>query len=281
MRRWVNPLRPRRHGIQTGKNNFLLSNMPNPRWTHDRKLAKNQLGVVGVDEAGRGCLAGPVVAGAVIIPSPFFGEAKNRKSTQEINDSKQFDEAKREMLYSQVMDLIEAKQIFAATGQASVDEIEEHNIVGATCLAMRRAMDQASQLSNGLWKPVEKSSLELFNQSEKSDMNWIILVDGRPMKKLPYEHEGLIKGDTKSLSIAMASLLAKVTRDRFMRDLHTQFPDFGFDSNKGYGAPVHLKALEKHGPTEHHRPRFLRNLLSGNSDESTPPEEEQTQLSFQ
>ena len=84
-------------------------------------------------------------------------------------------------------------------------------------------------------------------------MNWIILVDGRPMRKLPLEHEGLIEGDTKSLSIAMASLLA-VTRDRFMRDLRIQFPDFGFDSNKGYGAPVHLKALEKYGPTGHHRP---------------------------
>ena len=87
MRRWVNPLRPRSPGIQTGKNNFLLSKMPNPRWTHDRKLAKNQLGVVGVDEAGRGGLAGPVVAGAVIIPSPFFGEAKNRKVPKSMTPS--------------------------------------------------------------------------------------------------------------------------------------------------------------------------------------------------
>ena len=224
MRRWVN-LRPRRPGIQTGKNNFLRSEMPNPRWTHDRKLAKNQLGVVGVDEAGRGCLAGPVVAGAVIIRVLFWrgqNEKVPKRSMTRSNLTKL-----SEMLYSQVMDLIEAKQIFAATGQASVDEIEEHNIVGATRMAMRRAMDPSLSVEQWtLRKPVEKSSLELFNQSEKSDMNWIILVDGRPMRKLPYEHEGLIKGDTKSLSIAMASLLAKVTRDRFMRDLHPAISGF-------------------------------------------------------
>ncbi len=116
--------------------------MPNPRWTHDRKLAKEQLGIVGVDEAGRGCLAGPVVAGAVIIPGAFFSRAKNRKLTEEINDSKQFNEDKREQLYEQVLALAEEQKIFAETGQSSVEEIEEHNIVGATCLAMKRALDK-------------------------------------------------------------------------------------------------------------------------------------------
>ena len=100
------------------------------------------------------------------------------------------------------------------------------------------------------------------------------------MKKLPYQHDGLVKGDTKSLAIAMASMLAKVTRDRFMRELHTKFPDFGFDSNKGYGAPVHLKALDKHGPTVHHRPRFLRNILPQKMQESDPIDAEQSQLSL-
>ena len=131
--------------------------MPNPRWTHDRKLAKEQLGVVGVDEAGRGCLAGPVVAGAVILPTSFFSEASNRKCTEEMNDSKQFDEVKREELYARVVELAQKKKIFTGTGQASVEEIEEHNIVGATCLAMRRAMD-VSDASQKIWKPEEKSS---------------------------------------------------------------------------------------------------------------------------
>ena len=252
--------------------------MPNPRWTHDRKLAKTHLGVVGVDEAGRGCLAGPVVAGAVILPSPFFGDAKNRKLTSEMNDSKQFDEKKRESLYSRVLELAENKVLFGATGEASVKEIEEQNIVGATCLAMQRAMDAASCKYAGLWKPVLTSSMELFENNRDQGKDWIVLVDGRPMKKLPYKHAGLVKGDTKSLAIAMASMLAKVSRDRFMRELHNQFPEFGFNSNKGYGAPVHLRGLRECGPSEHHRPRFLRNLLS--DTKNTARNQEQSQLSL-
>ena len=254
--------------------------MPNPRWTHDRKLTKEQLGVVGVDEAGRGCLAGPVVAGAVILPAPFFSEAAHRKATEEMNDSKQFNEEKREQLYEGVLALAEKQKIFVGKGQASVEEIEEHNIMGATCLAMKRALNKASECSDGLWRPGEKSSLELFEDKEGDKKKWTVLVDGRPMKKLPYQHDGLVKGDTKSLAIAMASMLAKVTRDRFMRELHTKFPDFGFDSNKGYGAPVHLKALDKYGPTVHHRPRFLRNILSQKMQESDPIDAEQSQLSL-
>ena len=157
--------------------------MPNPRWTHDRKLAKGQLGVVGVDEAGRGCLAGPVVAGAVIIPGAFFSRAKNRKLTEEINDSKQFDEPKREILFQRVMDLAEEGELYGATGEASVEEIEEHNIVGATCLAMKRAMDDSSKNSKGVWKPAKKESLELFEKQQDDSKSWTVLVDGRPMKK--------------------------------------------------------------------------------------------------
>ncbi len=254
--------------------------MPNPRWTHDRKLAKEWSGIVGVDEAGRGCLAGPVVAGAVILPGEFFGEAKNRKATEEMNDSKQFDEAKREALYGRVMELREREALFAGTGQASVEEIEEHNIVGATCLAMKRALDKASEESGGLWQPEEKSSLELFEDKEGGKKKWTVLVDGRPMKKLPYQHDGVVKGDGKSLAIAMASMLAKVTRDRFMRKLHEKFPDFGFASNKGYGAPVHLRALQRLGPTEWHRPRFLFNLLGNGREGQHDAKNEQSQLSF-
>lgn len=254
--------------------------MPNPRWTHDRKLAKEQAGVVGVDEAGRGCLAGPVVAGSVIIPSSFFREPRNRRLTVEMNDSKQFDEAKREQLYDQVMVLAEENKIYTGTGQASVEEIEKHNIVGATCLAMMRSIEKASEASGELWKPEKNSSLELFDENEGNEKGWAVLVDGRAMKKLSFKHNGLVKGDTKSLAIAMASMLAKVTRDRFMRELHHKFPDFGFDANKGYGVPVHLKALDTYGPTVHHRPRFLRNILSVDLNSSASIKVEQSQLSF-
>ena len=252
--------------------------MPNPRWTHDRKLAKGQLGIVGVDEAGRGCLAGPVVAGAVLLSSSFFREAKHRKITEEMNDSKQFNEAKREELYARVIKLADQSALIASTGEASVQEIEKYNIVGATCLAMERAMKELSQKSDGLWKPLEQSSAEWLEVGCKAKQPWIVLVDGRPMKKLPILHQGLVKGDSISLSIAMASMMAKVTRDRFMRKLHLEFPNYGFDSNKGYGAPVHLNALQELGPIQHHRPRFIRNLLK--ETKGSKSADEQSQLSF-
>jgi ribonuclease HII len=99
------------------------------------------------------------------------------------------------------------------------------------------------------------------------------------MKRLPYAHKGLVKGDTLSLAISMASLVAKVTRDRLMRELDAQYPQYDFCSNKGYGAPLHLKALKEIGPTMHHRPRFLRNLL-GQDAPKEKRSEEQCQLSF-
>jgi len=252
--------------------------MPNPRWTYDRKLAKGRSGVVGVDEAGRGCLAGPVVAGCVILPADFFKDSKNRKNMDEINDSKQFHEEKRESLFLSIQKLIESQKIFGATGSASVSEIEEHNIVGATCLAMQRAMELVSQRSDKLWTPVISEGA-LFEDSDPPKNEWAVLVDGKPMKKLYYDHQGLIKGDTLSLAVAMASLLAKVTRDQLMKKLDLEFPDYGFASNKGYGAPVHLQALIDLGPTICHRPRFLRNLLTEEEIES-PAEDVQTQLSL-
>ncbi len=231
-----------------------------------------------MDEAGRGCLAGPVVAGAILLRSSFFREAKHRKLTKEINDSKQFNEAKREELYDGVIKLADQSALIASTGEASVQEIEKHNIVGATCLAMERAMKKLSQKSDGLWKPLEQSSPEWLEVGCKAQQPWIVLVDGRPMKKLSIRHQGLVKGDSISLSIAMASLMAKVTRDRSMRRLHLEFPNYGFDSNKGYGAPAHLNALLELGPTQHHRPRFIRNLLK--EPKGSKSADEQSQLSF-
>ena len=98
------------------------------------------------------------------------------------------------------------------------------------------------------------------------------------MKRLPYRHQGLVKGDTLSLAVAMASLLAKVTRDRGMRRLAGEFPAYDFGSNKGYGSPKHLTALKAHGPTVHHRPKFLRNLLGGDSPAGS--DDAQSRLSF-
>ena len=255
--------------------------MANPRWTYDRKEAKRSLGIVGVDEAGRGCLAGPVVAGAVVLPAEFFLKASNRKASSEMNDSKQFVEERREELYAVILDLAAGGELFWASGEASIEEIETENIVGATCLAMKRAMDKVSAKSKGLWSPEPKSEENLFSTtgSSRDDKKWVVRVDGRPMKRLPSEHQGLVKGDTISLAIAMGSLIAKVTRDRRMRKFAEQFPAYDFASNKGYGSPSHLKALKESGPTRLHRPRFLRNLLHGT--DQPKQDDPQSQLSFE
>ena len=229
--------------------------MANPRWTYDRKEAKRSLGIVGVDEAGRGCLAGPVVAGAVVLPALFFLKAANRKACGEMNDSKHFAEERREELYAVILSLADRGELFWASGEAS-------------------------EKSKGLWSPEPKSEDDLFSNTGLStdEKRWVARVDGRPMKKLPYDHTGLVKGDTISLAVAMGSLIAKVTRDRMMREFAEEFPAYDFASNKGYGAPNHLKALKKSGPTRLHRPRFLRNLLP--ETEEAKQDDSQSQLSF-
>ena len=166
--------------------------MPNPLWTHDRKAVKGFSGVVGVDEAGRGCLAGPVVAGAALLPVDFFGKASNRKRCGEVNDSKQLNESKREKLFDVLQTLREANELWLATGEASVEEIESENVVGATCLAMRRAMERLAENCDDLWSPRKRDEADGLFASNKNGDDWLVLVDGRFMKRLPFVHEGLV-----------------------------------------------------------------------------------------
>lgn len=176
--------------------------------------------VVGVDEAGRGPLAGPVVAAAVILDdlNPIVG----------LNDSKKLTERKREQLFLE----IKAKALCFSIAQASVQEIDDINILQATMLAMQRAVA-------GLrLKPVKA------------------LIDGNRIPKLDVMAEAIVQGDAHVNCIAAASILAKVTRDHYMCELHTQFPDYGFAGHKGYGTAAHLAALRSHGACEHHRRTF-------------------------
>ncbi|QCB45219.1 ribonuclease HII [Hydrogenophaga sp. PAMC20947] len=185
------------------------------------KLAWDVPGLVaGVDEAGRGPLAGPVVAAAVILDerSPIKGLA----------DSKVLTAARREQLY----DEIRAKALCCSIALASVEEIDQLNILQATMLAMQRAV-------NGLrLKPTK------------------VLVDGNRLPALNVLAEAIVSGDALVPAISAASILAKVTRDRMLEDLHVRFPDYGFDRHKGYGTAQHLKALEEHGPLDIHRRSF-------------------------
>jgi ribonuclease HII len=176
--------------------------------------------IAGVDEAGRGPLAGPVVAAAVILDDlqPIKG----------LNDSKKLSPLRREQLY----DEIRAKALCCSVAQASVEEIDQLNILQATLLAMRRAVE-------GLrLKPVK------------------VLVDGNRLPVLDVLAEAIVRGDATEPAISAASILAKVTRDRWCRELDAQYPQYGFAGHKGYGTAAHLAALRAHGACPEHRKTF-------------------------
>lgn len=177
--------------------------------------------VAGIDEAGRGPLAGPVTAGAVILPEGYHHDA--------VNDSKQLSEKRREQVYE---DLIADEGVVWAWGLVEAGEIDRINILQATYLAMARAVEALSVKPDAA------------------------LVDGREVKGLPVPHRGVIKGDSLSMSIAAASIIAKVERDRIMRKYAVKFPQYGFEKHKGYGTKLHLEGLNKHGPCAIHRKSF-------------------------
>ena len=175
----------------------------------------------GCDEAGRGCLAGPVYAAAVILPPDYHNDL--------LNDSKQLSEKKRDQLRS----IIERDAVSWAVGIVDNQEIDQINILNASILAMHRALDQLTVC------PQE------------------IIVDGnrfRPYRDIP--HTTIVTGDGKYMSIAAASILAKTHRDECMLALHQQYPQYHWDSNKGYPAPVHRQAIRLHGTTPYHRLTF-------------------------
>lgn len=181
--------------------------------------------ICGIDEVGRGPLAGPVVAGAVILPKDC--------DILYLNDSKQLSEKKREELYDVIME----KAVSTGLGFVSPERIDQINILQATYEAMREA--------------IAKLSLQPD----------LLLNDAVTIPKVAIRQVPIIKGDAKSISIAAASIIAKVTRDRLMVQYDSVFPEYGFASNKGYGAAAHIEALRKYGPTPIHRRSFIKNLL--------------------
>lgn len=222
-------------------------------WNHDRQFPRHGVGLVGVDEAGRGCLAGPVFAGAVYLPETVFERTWGSWKSPKINDSKQLSKAERERAFSYLHNLHDEGTVRIGIGLASVEEIEVHNILGATTLAMGRAME-------ALNIRLERAEMPLWNRKEANPFP-PVLIDGRPVKRLPYSHQGLVQGDGKSLAIALASVLAKVERDRFMAEAHEENPQYGWDRNCGYGTDHHRRAIQDSGPCSLHRSLFLRNVL--------------------
>lgn len=182
--------------------------------------------ICGVDEAGRGPLAGPVCAAAVILPPG--------KLIEGVNDSKKLTEKKREALF----EVIKQKATSYSIAFASVEEIEEMNILNATMLAMKRAVE-------GLSVPPD-----------------YVMIDGNRTPDLSVPCAAIVKGDAKSLAIACASVLAKVSRDRLLYEYAREYPQYHFDRHKGYGTKAHVEVLREFGPCPYHRRSFLKKILS-------------------
>lgn len=182
--------------------------------------------VCGIDEAGRGPLAGPVFAACVVLPKNFIIDG--------VDDSKKLSAKKREVLYDKITS--EAKAYSIAT--ASVEEIEKINILQATFLAMKRAYEKILLCPD------------------------IVLVDGNKAPDLPVKVVPIVKGDSLSETIACASILAKVARDRFMLELAKEYPEYHFEKHKGYGTKLHVQMIKEHGPCKVHRLSFLKKILS-------------------
>ena len=209
------------------------------RWTAIERELRRAGGplIAGVDEVGRGSLAGPVVACAVIMPP-------NARALRGVDDSKRLSALERRRLAR----LILRRAVAVGLGAASVEEIDRLNIYHASALAMRRALERLSVRPDH------------------------VLIDGRPIRSLPIPHTAVVDGDDKCYSIACASIVAKVTRDRLMAALARRHPDYGWERNCGYATRVHVNRLVMNGPCRHHRRRFL-----AKASEAVP----QAALSFQ
>jgi len=188
--------------------------------------------IVGIDEVGRGPLAGPVVAAAAVFEPEVHIEG--------VTDSKKLSAKKRELYYEQIIETCKAY----AVGVVDNKEIDRINIRQATFKAMRKAI----------------GSLGITPE--------YLLVDGEEMPGKIYPQEALVKGDLRSFTIASASIIAKVTRDRMMLDYHKQFPQYGFDTHKGYGTAAHIAAIKAHGPTPIHRRSFLTRIYPESASDS-------------
>lgn len=211
------------------KKDEVVENIEEPKMTlHEFDLSKGEI-VIGVDEAGRGPLAGNVVAAAAILE-------KYSSDLDEINDSKKLTEKKREKLFDVIME-----NFYIGVGEATPEEIDEINILNATFLAMRRALE---------------------NLKKQCSTDHLILVDGNfKIREYEGEQEFVIKGDAKSLSIAAASIIAKVTRDREMIEEGKKYPEYKFEKHKGYGTKLHKEKLLELGVLPIHRKSFLNKII--------------------
>ena len=230
----------------------------------DLKQINGVTSLIGVDEVGRGAFAGPVVAAAVVVTREFLESRWATVKSGRVNDSKVLSAEQRNELRAEFEKLSAQGMNHAHYGSASVEEIEQFNILGATKLAMRRALEAIHPPE--AFEP-ERREPDLFSSFEERKsfhptVSARVIVDGLALRGFPYPHTAFVNGDARSLCIAMASIIAKVTRDRLMVELDTKFPGYGFAQHKGYGTEEHREAVVRLGRCGQHREMFLRKLLA-------------------
>ena len=218
--------------------------------------------VLGVDEAGRGALAGPVCAAAVLLGADFYSDKKLLENFSRLDDSKRMTEDERKAIFDIMVNLRNAGRIDFEAAFAEVEEIESLNILGATKLAMERAIGALNERRNLLLKESSYAAT-LFGEGQADLSKSLLLIDGNPLRKFKFRHIAIVKGDSKSFAIAAASVVAKVTRDMYMAKIADAYPHYDFAKHKGYGTALHLQNLMLYGPSELHRKSFLKKLRAG------------------
>jgi len=225
----------------------------------DKEYLRGRSFILGADEAGRGAVAGPVVAGAVLIKDKFYASEENIESLSKLNDSKMLSDETRKELFNILLSYKEKNLLDFECAFASEEEVELLNILGATKLAFKRAIDILNErnnlnLRNTFANPLfEKSTID----SSLSEL----LIDGKPLKNFYYRHHSIVKGDSNSFAIAAASIIAKVSRDNFMENIAKQYPHYAFEQHKGYGTQLHVQRLKVLGMCKIHRKSFVDTLL--------------------
>lgn len=210
---------------------------------YDAKLMLQAESIIGLDEVGRGALAGPVFTAACLVKTDFFLNKENLSLTARFRDSKKMSSSLREQAFKNLIHLKKVGSIDFEVASASVQEIELLNISGATRLSLDR-------------------SLKGISKRNASFAQALILMDGKPLKDFAYPHQAIVGGDDCSLAIACASILAKVARDHFMDSLGQRFPRYNWQKNKGYGTKFHREQIQIGGACSEHRALFLRRILN-------------------
>ena len=241
----------------------------------DRRRGADRPGIAGIDEAGRGALAGPVVAASVWLDGGFYGDTSCLRRVRGANDSKVLSMSDRDDLRARIEALRAEGKLRVAWAACNVMEIATLNILGATRSAMARCLtefDTAARPSQPF--AMAGTDSELFGFDARTSV--LVLVDGLPLRPFVWAHEAIKQGDGKSLAIALASIVAKVERDRLMVELDAKYPAYGFAIHKGYAVPQHVEAIKTHGACPEHRELFLRKILAGEA----VPTDEQVEFEF-